>query len=119
MDQGANLPDEGRPMEELKQILTANLLKKGVAAESLAGFLKTLAKILAAEPEIDAAAANARLRYLGWPEVEVDYHLLQIALACFESESGDGIPAFTGGDNRARRLRLREIQPETPAAAEI
>lgn len=106
-------------MEDLKQILSAHLLKRGITEPSIPGFLKTLSKILAAEPEIDAAAANARLRYLGWPEVEVDYHLLQIALACFELEREDGRGAFAASESRKRALRLREPQTDPVHPAEL
>jgi hypothetical protein len=106
-------------MEDLKQVLAENLLKRGIMEPSIPGFLKTLSKILAAEPEIDAAAANARLRYLGWPEVEVDYHLLQIALACFELEREGGRGTFATSETRQRALRLRETQPAPAHPAEL
>jgi hypothetical protein len=91
------------------------LVKKGADSSSLPGILKSLAKILSADPEIDPASANKKLCYLGWQEVEVDYHLLQLALACFESEQGVNPAAFGENDRRRQALRLREVTT-TPVA---
>jgi hypothetical protein len=95
-------------MENLRQLLLDGLIKKGADASSLPGILRSLAKILSADPEIDPASANEKLCYLGWQEVKVDYHLLQLALACFESEQGVDPAAFAENDRRRQALRLRE-----------
>jgi len=50
------------------------------------------------------------LRYLGWQEVQVDYHTLQLALAYFELNSGKGANAFSTDDTRRRAMRLREVE---------
>lgn len=39
----------------------------------------------------------------------MDYHLLQLALACFESEHGVDPTAFAEDDRRRKALRLREV----------
>jgi hypothetical protein len=48
--------------------------------------LKLLASIVASEPGIELASLNQKLHSLGWDEVDIDYHCLQIAIACHESE---------------------------------
>jgi hypothetical protein len=96
-------------MENLRQVLLDRLVKKGADTSSLPGILKSLSKILSADPEIDPASANEKLCYLGWQEVKVDYHLLQLALACFESEHGVDPAAFGENDRRRQALRLREV----------
>ena len=96
-------------MENLRQVLLDRLVKKGADSASLPGILRSLAKILSADPEIKPASANEKLCYLGWQEVEVDYHLLQLALACFESEHGVDPAAFAENDRRRQALRLREV----------
>ncbi len=30
--------------------------------------------------------ANEKLQFLGWDDIEVDYHTMQLAIACFETE---------------------------------
>jgi len=102
-------------MENLRQVLLDRLVKKGADSASLPGILRSLAKMLSADPEITPASANEKLCYLGWQEVEVDYHLLQLALACFESEHEVDPAAFAENDRRRQALRLREVT-STPVA---
>ncbi|TFG44463.1 MAG: hypothetical protein E4H48_00290 [Syntrophobacterales bacterium] len=102
-------------MENLRQVLVDRLVKKGADSSSLPGILRCLAKILSADPEINPPSANEKLCYLGWQEVKVDYHLLQLALACFESEHGVDPAAFAEDDRRRQALRLREMTT-TPVA---
>jgi hypothetical protein len=103
-------------MENFKQVLLDRLVKKGADPSSLSSILRALSKILSEDPEVDPVAANERLRYLGWQEVQVDYHILQLALACFELQTGTGAPSF-GEDRRARQaLRLRDVEI-TPIAS--
>jgi len=102
-------------MENLRQVLVDRLVKKGADSSSLPGILRCLAKILSADPEINPTSANEKLCYLGWQEVKVDYHLLQLALACFESEHGVDPAAFAEDDRRRQALRLREMTT-TPVA---
>lgn len=97
-------------MEDFKQVLLDRLVKQGADPSSLGSILKALAKILSQDPDVDPAAANERLRYLGWQEVRVDYHILQLALACFELQAGAGASPF-GEDERARQAqRLRDVE---------
>ena len=50
-------------------------------------FLKALTSIITSMPAIDLAQVNQNLHSLSWNEVSIDYHCLQIAIACFESET--------------------------------
>jgi hypothetical protein len=102
-------------MDDVNQVLIDRLVRKGAEASLVESLLKALSKILAEDPNIDPVAANQRLHYLGWPEVQVDYHTLQLALACFESRSWDRPGAFAEDDARRRALRLREVEV-TPIA---
>lgn len=97
-------------MEDFKQVLLDRLVKHGADPSSLGSILKALAKILSQDPDVDPAAANERLRYLGWQEVHVDYHILQLALACFELQTGAGASSL-GESERARQvMRLRDVE---------
>ena len=73
-------------MEDLKLLLVDRLKSKGMDPALIPAYLKALAGIIASAPEIDVAQANQRLNFLGWDEVSIDYHCLQIALACLESK---------------------------------
>lgn len=106
-------------MADLKQILLVRLVKGGADPSSLSSILKALSKLLSSDPDIDPAAANERLHYLGWHEVEVDYHTLQLALACFELED-KRLCSFSGRDGRrGQALRLREVEIAPIALSEI
>jgi hypothetical protein len=52
----------------------------------MTGFLRELAKLLNASPDISPPAANAKLRYLGWTDVAVDYQSIQLAAVCLEDQ---------------------------------
>jgi hypothetical protein len=73
-------------MADLKRILVDHLRARGMTDDHIAAYLKSLAKILADEPGIGSSALNARLHALGWDEVSLDYHFLEIARACLEAE---------------------------------
>jgi hypothetical protein len=49
-------------------------------------FLKALTNLISSEPTIEPAQANQKLNSLGWNEVAIDYHCLQIAIACLETD---------------------------------
>ena len=97
-------------MDEFKQRLLDRLVKAGADSSSLSGILKVLSKLLFSDPDIDPAAANERLHYLGWPEVEVDYHILQLALACFEMEDGHRRSPIDGQERRPQAIRLQDVE---------
>jgi hypothetical protein len=42
--------------------------------------------------------------------VEVDYHTLQLALACFELADGHHRRFFEADDRRRQAVRLREVE---------
>lgn len=96
-------------MNEVRKIFIERLVKKGADPSSLPGILRALSKILSGNPDIDPAAANEKLSYLGWKEIEVDYHLLQLALAYFESEDPQSPERFSQNDSRRQAMRLREV----------
>jgi len=55
---------------------------------------------------------NKRLHLLGWDSVELDYHTLQLAIACFEAEGLKGL------ENRDRG-RPRDLRPPTPPCIRV
>jgi hypothetical protein len=73
-------------MEDLKLLLIDRLKSKGMDPELIPAYLKALTSIITSEPGITPAQANRKLHSLGWNEVAIDYHCLQIAIACQETE---------------------------------
>jgi hypothetical protein len=74
-------------MEDLKLLLIDRLKSKGMGLALIPAFLKALTYLISTEPRIDPAVASQKMRSLGWNEVTVDYHCLQIAIACLETET--------------------------------
>ena len=82
-------------MENLKLLLIDRLKSKGMDPSLVSAFLKALTSLIASEPGIDPAQANQKMHSLGWDEVVVDYHCLQIVIACLEAET-KGVKAIPG-----------------------
>jgi hypothetical protein len=49
------------------------------------GFIRSLANTILIDPQIDLLRLNKRLHYIGWDGFELDYHTMQLAMACFEA----------------------------------
>ena len=73
-------------MEDLKPLLIDRLKSQGMDPSLIPAFLKALTSIIASEPGIELAQVNQKLNLLGWNEVIIDYHSLQIAIACLVTE---------------------------------
>jgi hypothetical protein len=76
-------------MEDLKLLLIDRLKSKGMDPALVPAFLKALTHLISSDPEIDPAVASQKMHSLGWNEVTVDYHCLQIAIACLEADTKD------------------------------
>jgi hypothetical protein len=77
-------------MQPLKQILFHRLEEQGIDARNIPGFIRSLAGAFLDNPRMNLDQINQRLRYLGWDDLDMDYHTFQIAIACFEAEGMDG-----------------------------
>jgi hypothetical protein len=75
-------------MNKLRQILIDHLRDQGMTDDHIASYLKALKELVDSEPGIETDKLNQKLHSLGWNEVSINYHFLQIALACFEEDSG-------------------------------
>lgn len=69
-------------LRQLRALLAARLERQRVGQAQMAGFFRELAKLMTELPDATLPAVNARLRYLGWGDVTMDYHSLQLAAAC-------------------------------------
>ena len=74
-------------MEDLKLLLIDRLKFKGLDPSLIPAFLKVLMSLISSEPRLEPSQINHRLQSLGWDEAAIDYHSLQIAIACFEAEA--------------------------------
>ena len=73
--------------DDLKPLLIDRLKSKGLNPSLIPGFLKALTSLISSEPGLEPAQMHQRLQSLGWDEVTVDYHCLQIAIACHEADT--------------------------------
>ena len=72
-------------MDDLKPLLTDRLKSQGMGTDLIPAFLKALTSIISSEPGIDVIQVNQKVNSLGWNEVFIDYHILQMAMACLEA----------------------------------
>ena len=73
-------------MKQIKEILFQRLEKNGVDVSFIPGFIRSLVNSCSNDPEMNLSQINRRLSYLGWHGIELDYHTLQLAIACLENE---------------------------------
>ena len=73
-------------VSHIKQILIQRLEKKGIEKTKIPGLLRDLANFDLANPLVDLFYVNERMHYLGWNDLKMDYHTLQLAIAYFEAE---------------------------------
>ena len=73
-------------MNQIKEILFQRLAQSGVELNFMPGFIRSLVNSCSNDPQMSLSQINRRLRYLGWHGIELDYHTLQLAIACLEDE---------------------------------
>ena len=73
-------------MSQLTQTLVERLEKRDMEPSIIPGFIRDLAATVLINPDMSHLAVNRHLHLLGWDDFELDYHTLQLAIACFEAE---------------------------------
>ena len=73
-------------MSRIKKTLLDRLETKGIHPTLIPGFIRCLANALYACSPGSLAQINAHLRYLGWDTFELDYHTLELAATCLETD---------------------------------
>ncbi len=68
-------------MNSLAQTLFYRLEKSGIDRLLVPGFLRNLANTQASRPPMNLSQVQDQLRYLGWNDIELDYHTWQLAEA--------------------------------------
>ncbi len=59
----------------------------GMEAGIIPGFIRNLANIILFNSSLSLIQINKKMHSLGWDGVELDYHTLQLAVACFEGKA--------------------------------
>jgi len=76
-------------LNTVKSQLLQRLKKKGIEECLIPGFLRILTNSLNGYPDTNRFLINKKLRYLGWPDFDLDEHTFQLAMACFEDDAVD------------------------------
>ena len=71
---------------DIKKMLIYKLKEKGIEYKIIPRFIKDLGYSFQIDPSITLSAVNDRLHFLGWKDVEMDYHTLQLSKASFERD---------------------------------
>ncbi len=66
--------------------LVCKLIEKGVEVSLIPGFIRSLANACLLTPNISHSQVNKRLKYLGWDDIELDYHTIQLAIDSLETK---------------------------------
>ena len=69
------------------EILLNRLEKIGIEQKLIPAFMKDLANSLLLDPNMHFSQANKQLQYIGWYDIELDYHTFQLAKECLGSDN--------------------------------
>ncbi|MFC1822961.1 hypothetical protein ACFL9T_09665 [Thermodesulfobacteriota bacterium] len=72
-------------MNQFTGILIERLEEQGIEPSLIPGFVRSLAGTLLVHPKMNLLQVNKKMQFLGW-DYKLDYHTLQLAIACFEAE---------------------------------
>ena len=68
-------------MSQFNSRLMHRLEGKGINAQDVPGFIRSLVQVLAVYPQLSLGEINRILCYLGWDDVDLDYHTFQLVIA--------------------------------------
>lgn len=70
--------------DHYQNCLLQRLKSKGLFKSTIPGYIMSLKNCIRANPDWDHMKINRQLQLLGWDDFELDYHTMQLAVACFE-----------------------------------
>ena len=73
-------------MGQLKEILIHRLANKGMDPNMIPSYIRSMKICFVNNANMNPLQVNEQLQFLGWNDIEVDYHTIQLAIACFEAE---------------------------------
>jgi hypothetical protein len=76
---------------DIEEILIKELKGKGIENNIIPRFIKDLAYSFQIDPSVNLSDVNDRLHFLGWEDIELDYHTLQLAIASFERDQSQPV----------------------------
>ena len=76
----------GKHSADIEETLINELKGKGIDNIVIPRFIKDMDYSFQIDPSVSLSDVNDRLHFLGWDEIELDYHTFQLAIASFERE---------------------------------
>jgi hypothetical protein len=73
-------------LADIEETLINELKGKGIENKIIPRLIKDLAYSFEIDPSVSLSDVNDRLHFLGWEDIELDYHTLQLAIASFERD---------------------------------
>ena len=70
--------------DSIYEVLSRRLRREGVTLLSMPLLIKDLMHAFSLNPSIECSELNRRIHLLGWEDVEVDYHICELARAAYE-----------------------------------
>ena len=70
----------------IEETLINELQEKGINDDIIPRFIKDIAFSYEIDPSFSLSEINDRLHYLGWDDIDLDYHTLQLAIASLERD---------------------------------
>jgi hypothetical protein len=70
----------------VRTALVHRLTALGIHRGLVPWLIRNLAAAHRIDPHLNLVQFNRRLHYLGWDDLDLDYHTWQLALACLETE---------------------------------
>ncbi len=81
------------PSESIKRVLFRQVAKRGMQNSLIPHYLRELTRSIFIRPGENHLEINEHMHYLGWREIEVDYHIFELAKACLNREQHKGMAA--------------------------
>ncbi len=73
-------------MTIIDQKLVKKLMENGVDPALIPGFIRSLANAFLVNPNMSYCQARKRLKYLGWEDIDIDYHTFSLAVNALETK---------------------------------
>jgi hypothetical protein len=77
--------------QQLKAILLRRLEGKGISRQAAPGFIRNLTNVLSAYPLLSLGEVNRIMQFLGWQDVDLDYHTFQLVIADLDPHQISGL----------------------------
>ena len=76
-------------LSKFRQILIDRLVSKGLEKVTIPSLIRSMRICLVIDPTMNHLQLDKELQLLGWYDIKMDFHTLQIANAYFESKVTD------------------------------